>query len=82
MLPNMNCATTPTELLLTLILSCRPMKKKSVVAGIAQKGGGKDGSVGYGHAGDNGDVRPSPKTPNFSFSPANISLSVLRSATY
>jgi len=43
------------------------MKKKSVVAGIAQKGGGKDGAVGYGHAGDNGEVRPSPKIPQLSF---------------
>ncbi|MCJ1378968.1 hypothetical protein MMC17_002067 [Xylographa soralifera] len=34
-----------------------PLKKKSgVVAGIAQKSGGRDSPVGYGHAGDNGEV--------------------------
>lgn len=53
------------------------MKKKSVVAGIAQKGGGKDGAVGYGHAGDNGEVRPKPENrPTFPFSPCQHFLAL------
>ena len=54
---------------LTINIILRPMKKKTgVVAGIAQKSGGKDGAVGYGLTGDNGDVRPSPKFPPTFFS--------------
>ena len=54
--------------LLTCIMICRPMKKKSgVIAGIARMGGGRDSPVGYGHMDDNEDVRQ--KTfPTFSFS--------------
>ena len=51
----------------------RPLKKKSgVVAGIAHKSGGRNSPVGYGHGGDNGDVRPR-KFAQLSFFPPNIS---------
>ena len=64
------CISTSTA---KSLITSRPLKKKSgVVAGIAHKSGGRDSPVGYGYAGDNGDVRPR-KLAQLSFFPSNIS---------
>jgi hypothetical protein len=53
-------------------------KKNGVVAGIAQKNGGKDGPVGYGHADDGGEVSPRFAQPSF----LNLTPSLPPSTTY